>query len=196
MIDLMDGFSLQRDVVIITDMQMVFSVMSDEMRGPLEKHYQDNKEVFDMAKGSLSKHHARPGGLVDHTCQFVTYFADEYRRGKALGIEYDFTISDGGVIAYLHDGEKMLKYSTPEMRKVFEEKYKSTQSLVIQGIIQGYNVPLKDMHYNALKYVHGEGADHNPHARVMNKLAGMCNRADSASALDGHDRNARFEVVD
>jgi len=128
-----------------------------------------NIDLIYKSKGSNKKHQAWEGGYVDHIEQCLTIGKILFDR---LPLSRDFTFWDVFVVIYLHDVEKIWKYTTGEI--VDKEKILSTFSLTAEQ-------------RNAIKYIHGEGEDYSEE-RVMNELAAFCHCCDILSSRMYYNR--------
>jgi len=131
-----------------------------------------------QAPGSKSKHQAWRGGYVDHLEETMSFAVDIYylmERERKMS----FSLSDAILVLFLHDIEKIFKYTRHftyrfDNRKD-EEAYKAE-------LISLFGFELTDDHKNALKYVHGEGEDYSSTERVQGPLAAFVHICDVASA--------------
>ncbi len=120
-----------------------------------------NFELINKAKGSESKHQAWEGGYRDHV-ELCIEIADRMYRI----LKQTFNFWDIFVVLYLHDIEKIWKYTTGEI--VDKEK-----------ILEKFS--LTDEQRIAIKYIHGEGNDYCKE-RKMNELGALCHAADVLSS--------------
>lgn len=93
----------------------------------------------------------------------------------------DFTLSDALLVLFLHDLEKPWKLSQSETAMDEFLKHKEDKAF-LEAKTAEYGFELTENHWNALKYVHGEGKDFNPHTRVQKPLAAFVHLCDTASA--------------
>ena len=138
---------------------------------------EDNKERFETAPGSLTKHHAWPGGYIHHLEEAINLGCEFYNTMNSIRI-LDFTISDVVLVLFLHDLEKPFRYVDPKKEFNSDEEKKT----FIKDIIEKYNITLTENHQNALEYVHGEGDAYSRTERVQKPLAAFVHVCDVASA--------------
>jgi len=141
------------------------------------KLYNDNKEMFDTAKGSSHNHQAWVGGYIGHIKEIMNIALQVYNRLEDVR-SFPFEISDALLVLFLHDLEKPWKYSG----KANEVLEAGGDELFRKAKIEEYGFILTDEHWNALKYVHGEGNDHRKDMRVSNPLAAFVHCCDTMSA--------------
>ena len=139
--------------------------------------YNDHKERFDAAPGSLTKHQAWTGGYIHHLEETMDIGAGLYKMMDNFR-QLDFTLSDVMLILFLHDLEKPFRYVEPKQEFHFEEEKKK----FIDSMVHKYGIVLTDNHKNALTYIHGEGNEHNPTERIQKPLAAFVHICDVASA--------------
>ena len=152
-------------------------LIDEPNRSKCEKMLSDHSERFSIAPGSLTKHQAWPGGYLDHLAETMNLAVILY---KSMNSEraLPFSISDTILVLFLHDLEKPFKYVEPKK----EFLGANAEHDFVNSIVQEYNIELSDDHRNALKYIHGEGADYHPTKRIAGPLAIFCHMCDFASA--------------
>jgi hypothetical protein len=158
-----------KDLLLLIDKPNRFSCLS------LLEGYHD---IIETAPGSLTKHQAWIGGYKDHleeTMNFAIWLYNLMNERREL----PFTISDCLLVLFFHDIEKPFKYHPKKMMflETEAEKWEFLQKMVRQ-----YDLILTDDHWNALKYIHGEGHDYNATERIQRELAAFCHICDTASA--------------
>ena len=139
--------------------------------------WRDNKERFEAAPGSLSKHQTWSGGYIDHVEETMDFAADLFRSMSArrpLG----FSLADVVLVLFLHDLEKPFRYVDPKAEFASDDEKK----VFIDGIVEKYGIVLSDDHKNALRYIHGEGTDYSRTERLQGPLAAFAHICDVASA--------------
>ena len=133
--------------------------------------------IIRVSPGSKVKHQAWPGGYVDHLEETMWIAENNYRwMNKARPLP--FTLGDVIFILFWHDVEKPFKY-------VLENKDLNSDEAkwnFLLAQLKEYEISLSENHMNALKYIHGEGDEHNPTTRIQGKLAAFCHGCDNASA--------------
>jgi hypothetical protein len=142
--------------------------------------YADNQAMFDAAAGSKTKHQAWEGGYLDHVRDIMNIAVRLYAELSNLR-PLAFSLSDSLLILFLHDLEKPWKYAGNEEQKKEVASFADYQDF-IKSKINAYGFMLSDEHWNALKYVHGEGDDYDPQVRVQTPLAAFVHVCDTISA--------------
>ena len=149
----------------------------------------DNLEIFNISKGSKTKHQAWEGGYLDHITETMNLAIIFYNSLNELR-KLPFNLSDSLLILFLHDIEKPWKQSK-DFKSKFEDKngIKDEKAITLfkEELLKKYNIKLNEMQLNALKYVEGEGNDYDPFKRVSNELAAFCHICDVWSARGWHD---------
>lgn len=140
----------------------------------------DNEELFRKAPGSAANHQAWEGGYVDHLEDFTITGEDLYEMLSRRS-PLPFTLSDVMLTGFLHDLEKPWKYVAG-----MKFRDEAAKEAFRAGLIREYGILLTPAHENALKYVHGEGADYSPHRRTQNELAAFIHCCDTISARIRH----------
>ena len=132
---------------------------------------------INQSPGSLQKHQNWKGGYVHHL-EETMMIANELYLTLSKIRQLDFSISDVILVLFLHDLEKPFKYVEP-IRGFGndDEKYK-----FIIEMSQDHNIKLSDIHLNAIRYIHGEGKDHNSDTRIQLPLAAFAHMCDVTSA--------------
>ncbi len=180
---------------IITDFDRMIALLDEDMQGPVYDFFVNYYKGFTEARGSRVKHHARVGGLRHHLLQMATLYSILYSIFSLLVAHRDYTISDGIVVIFLHDIEKLLKYTDQNDLDFYKGQYQSDPRIMLQGVVREFQIPLLPKHWDALKYIHGEGADYDPNRRVMSAFGALCHCADILSARIGHDLDERFRKI-
>ncbi len=139
--------------------------------------FNDNKERFEIAPGSLTKHQAWPGGYINHLEEAMNIGLGMFEMMNTFR-KLDFTLSDALLILFLHDLEKPFRYIEPKQEMNTEKEKKN----FVQTIIDQYSIVLSDNHKNALQYIHGEGDDYSRTENVQKPLAAFVHLCDATSA--------------
>lgn|SRR5574343_249258 len=134
------------------------------------------KDFFLVAPGSKVKHQAWEGGYIHHLEQVMALAEFKYQAYSKLK-KLDFSLSDAILVVFLHDLEKPFKYVKGE---VFENDNAKYDFILKQAFI--FKIKLDEKHLNALKYIHGEGNDYDPHKNIQWPLAAFCHSCDNDSA--------------
>ncbi len=142
--------------------------------------HRDNKDLFQLAKGSMKNHQDWVGGYLDHlteTMNIATQFYSKLGNFRAL----PFTLSDAILVLDLHDLEKPWKYD--EQSKIKEEfKEREYIKQFVDQKIAHYGFQLHDEHRNALLYIEGELGMWSPDGRKQGPLAAFVHCCDTLSA--------------
>lgn len=139
--------------------------------------FNDHEDRFLQSPGSKVKHQAWPGGYIGHLEETMSIAKDLYEilsRDDVL----PFSIADAILVLYLHDLEKPFKYIQPKTSFLNDAAKES----FIGDMIARYGITLTADHQNALKYIHGEGYDHNSNDRIQGPLAAFVHCCDTISA--------------
>lgn len=146
---------------------------------------QDNRALFERARGSTHNHQTWDGGYIDHVTDGMNYTRHLYAMTASLGRPLPFTLSDALLIFFLHDLEKPWRILVQESggainrpgldtKKAFKD-FRETK-------LAEYGLALTPAQLNGLTYVEGEGPDYKSTERVMNELAAFCHMVDVWSA--------------
>jgi hypothetical protein len=139
--------------------------------------FNDHKERFEKAPGSLTKHQAWQGGYIDHLEETMN-FGQALFNMMSSSRKLDFSISDALLVLFLHDLEKPFRYVEPKKEFHSHEE----KELFIEDIIKKYKIVLTENHRNALQYIHGEGDEYSRTERVQKPLAAFVHICDVSSA--------------
>jgi len=145
--------------------------------------YNDYAPQFITAPGSLAKHQAWEGGYLHHVEETMNIAVDLYTLYKK-NRGYKFSLSDALVVLFLHDIEKLFKYTGLRNDLDSEEQ----KWLFLEEITKKYHFKLMPNHWNGLCYIHGEGDDYHRTERIQSELAGFCHICDVFSARVFHDQ--------
>ncbi|MEI6352409.1 MAG: hypothetical protein WCO35_00515 [Candidatus Nomurabacteria bacterium] len=142
-----------------------------------KKIFEDHKDRFLVAPGSLAKHQNWKGGYIDHLEEIMSmaynFYGFMFKERKP-----DFTLSDSLLVLFLHDLEKPFKYVEPKTK--FTSDLEKEE--FINSVLKEYKIKLNNKQKIALKYIHGEGEDHNSKKRIQNPLGAFCHMCDNNSA--------------
>jgi hypothetical protein len=142
--------------------------------------YEDNKEKFEFAKGSQTKHQNWQGGYIQHLEEIMNIGLQMYGTFYDLRL-IPFSISDIMLVMFLHDLEKPWKYSPDPEDAKFVKSFPNVKAF-IEFQMNKYNISLTPEQYNGLKYIHGEGDDYDPKVRIQLPLAAFVHCCDTMSA--------------
>lgn len=143
----------------------------------------DNKDILATARGGKSKHQAWDGGYVDHITEVMNIAVALYEpldERRPL----PFSLSDSLLVLFLHDVDKLWRYTTENGRIVEKADMdnKKKRDAFTQKKVTEYGFQLTEEHQNALKYVEGEVSDYDPYNRIQRPLAAFCHLCDTTSA--------------
>lgn len=100
-----------------------------------------------------------------------------------------FNVSDVLFCAFLHDFDKVQRYTMDRGRLASKGAYNSDYIDTARSILKDkYGYALTPDEYNALKYAHGEGKDYHPTDRIMQPLAALIHCSDTISARIWFDK--------
>ena len=164
-----------RDLIIfIPEVWMIeeyLNALTDERRQAILDYHSKNLNLMKRAAGSSHNHQAWEGGYLDHISECFI-IADKMYHTLTQIRSLPFAFDSSLVVLYFHDIEKMYKYAIN--KEIDKDQYYNT--LKTQEII------FSEQEKNALKYIHGEGADYSKNKRIMNELAAFCHCVDTISA--------------
>src|SRR3989344_3130247 len=158
----------------------ILEMIDEPNRSCCKRLLNDNKELFNKAKGSKSKHQAWVGGYLDHVTEVCNIGIVIYNNLIKLR-HLDFSIKDFLLVAFLHDLEKPWKGIVN-----LEDSSGIKNNLAIKDFVKSkiieYGFNLNDTHINALKYAEGEGNDYDTFEMVQLPLAAFLHICDVFSA--------------
>ena len=158
---------------------IIFRIITDQI-GHLEKSH-----------GSSWKHQSWPGGYLDHVAETMNIGQlmwdafketgrldrltelreDEPHRAGVNGYDDRFTLSDVLLVLFLHDISKPYN------------QHGGSEDVFREAVVTLYQIPLKDRHRKALRYIHGEPDDeYKKGDKNMTPLGAFCHMCDIASA--------------
>lgn len=150
----------------------------------------DNRFLFENARGSTNNHQTWEGGYIDHITDCINYARHFYNLLSIIGRPLPFTLSDVTLILFLHDLEKPWRiqinsHGIAKNRKGLDTK--SAFKEFRENKLIEYGLHLNTMQQNALTYVEGELADYSSKERIMNELAAFCHMIDVWSARGAYN---------
>ena len=159
-------------------MRFDFELIEEIHRAQIIKMYRYFERECSEATGSGHNHQFWKGGYFDHIDDVLEYAQIMYTtllNGRT--ITQPFSLSDALLVLLLHDIEKPIKYSSQadKLMKLSDENMRA-------HLIQMFDLELTQAHWDALKYIHGEGLDHRKDVRVQNPLSAFCHCCDVISA--------------
>lgn len=191
----MNSLNLTLDYLPI---EALVELIDEPAARPVKRILQDNRALFERARGSTHNHQTWDGGYIDHVTDGMNYARHLYTMTAGLGRPLPFSVSDVLLIFFLHDLEKPWRILVQESglainrpgldtKKAFKE-FRETK-------LAEYGLVLTPAQLNGLTYVEGEGPDYKSTERVMNELAAFCHMVDvwsariafSYPAPSGHD---------
>lgn len=140
----------------------------------------DTEPYFSVAQWSLHKHQARKWWYKDHLTETMNIAIQLWTHMNTLR-QFDFSIQDCILILFLHDLEKIRKYSNNDSMIQEFKSHKSVKDFVNHKI-EEYWFELTTEQLNGLKYIHWEWDDYNPTTRVQSWLAAFLHICDTRSA--------------
>lgn len=150
----------------------------------------ENRQRFQVARGSTNNHQAWVGGYIDHIQEIMNIAHSLYDHLNGLR-PLPFSRSDILLVTFLHDLEKPWVYeqkNSGEWVRVESMNSKEAQQAFRKMKLQEYNIELTSEQEDAIKYIEGEHQDYTNRRRVMSPLAAFCHLADVASARLWFDR--------
>ncbi len=163
--------------MIYKNLDHFLNLIAEPNRSSCLQIFNDNKERFQIAPGSLTKHQAWPGGYVHHVEETMNIAYNMFEMMNTFR-PLNFTLSDAILILFLHDLEKPFRYVEPKQEMNTEKEKKD----FVQNFIDTYNIVLTENHKNALQYIHGEGEDYSRTENVQKPLAAFVHLCDTVSA--------------
>ncbi len=158
----------------------LIDMINEPNRKLCRKIYLDNKDIFELAKGSNVKHHYWEGGYIGHLTEVMNIAVRLYDNLNSCR-ELPFSLSDVLLILFLHDLEKPWKYGGDSERAEEIKSFSSSKAFVENKVVE-YGFELSVNHLSALEYVHGEGEDYHPSRLIQSPLGALVNACDNLSA--------------
>ncbi len=168
----------------------LIELISEPARSSCKHILQDNRSLFESARGSTHNHQAWAGGYIDHVTDGMNYARQLYILEVSLGRPIPFSLSDVLLIFFLHDLEKPWRILVDASGHASNKSGLDTKSafkMFREDKLREYGIVLTEAQMNALTYVEGEGVHYRSTERVMNELAGFCHMIDVWSARVRHD---------
>ncbi len=151
---------------------------------------QDNRVLFERARGSTHNHQAWDGGYIDHVTDGMNYIRHLYVFDKAFGRALPFSMSDALLVFFLHDLEKpwrILVHADGQVANHSGLETKAQFKHFREEKLKAYGLKLTPYQMNAFTYIEGELSDYTNERRVMNELAAFCHKVDVWSARGWYD---------
>lgn len=168
---------------------LMMDQISPDRVQPFLNIYDDYADLIDTIPGSAHNHQAWPGGFKDHMAEILRVNAITYAALNALR-PLPFTLSSAAIALFLHDIEKPFKYGPAtdprcipwQSRFTTSDQWEEAKWDIIAVLEPRYGFALTDEERNAIKYTHGEGADHRKDMCVSTPLAAHVHHCDNTSA--------------
>lgn len=150
----------------------------------------DNRALFEHARGSTHNHQTWEGGYIDHVTDGMNYARHLYALNGAFGRLIPFSMSDALLVFFIHDLEKPWRILVDA-----EGKASNRQGLTTKAEFQkfreeklaSYGLVLTPYQQNGFTYVEGEQSSYSNMRRIMNELASFCHMVDNWCARGWHD---------
>jgi hypothetical protein len=151
-----------------------------------QRLWNDFWPVIEKSPGSSFNHQNWAGGYIDHL-QETFVIADQlynlYNQRRPL----DFSLEDVQQVLFVHDLEKPFKYADRSLLInqqliAYHQLAKNSPDRLKEILAEQYCLPLTLEHWNAIKYIHGEGDDYSGQKRVSSPLAAFSHICDYSSA--------------
>jgi len=169
-------------------LEEAIELIDEPNRAACYRLLEENRELFEKARGSKSKHQAWEGGYLDHikeTMNIAIALYDPLNKRRPL----EFSLSDALLVLFLHDVEKPWKHVVLEDR--VEDSDVLRNKLRVRDFrdakIAEYGFELTAAHQNGLQYVEGEHQNYDPHVRMQGPLAAFAHACDNISARVWYD---------
>jgi hypothetical protein len=163
-------------------LQKLLSFVDSKESAVIRRVYDDYRETIEHLPGSSTKHQTWEGGYLSHieeTMNIVKVLYESLSSCRPVG----FSLSDALFCAFLHDFDKVQRYTVKNGKVVKSGPYSSDLVHKTIAIVRDrYMYTMTDEQVNALIYAHGEGADYHSTDRVMLPLATIVHCADIISA--------------
>lgn len=168
----------------------LIEMIDEPNRGRCLRLMGDNRELMMKSWGSKNKHQAWEGGYLEHVVETMNLARLYYDSLSSTGRRLPFSLSDSLLVLFLHDIEKPWKQFHNDQFRLQDARGVKDENVIMnfrKRIAGEYNFELTEEHWNAIKYVEGEGDDYHPFNRVANELAAFCHLCDYTSGRIWHD---------
>lgn len=165
-------------------MPELLNLIDEPNRSACQRLYEENKQLFMAAHGSVHNHQAWPGGYHDHVQEAMNIAVLLYQPLAGVRL-LPFSLSDALLCLYLHDVEKPWKYDIGTDGQLHHKpsmQTKADHQAFRDEVVQRYGIQLTPGQWNGIRYAEGEGEDYSPRQRVMGPLAAFVHMCDVASA--------------
>ena len=150
---------------------------------------EENRQLFQIVRGSTHNHQAWVGGYIDHIQEIMNIADSLYHHFNELRT-LPFSQSDVLLVTFLHDLEKpwaFEKDNSGEWVRVESMRTKEAQQNFRKMKLKEYGIELTSEQENGIKYIEGEHKDYTNKRRLMSPLAAFCHLADVTSARLWYD---------
>lgn len=170
--------------------EQLLDLIDEPNRTICRKILDDNRQLFEQARGSTYNHQTWEGGYIDHVTDGMNYARHLYAFVQAFGRPLPFSLSDALLVFFIHDLEKPWKILVNEQGQVTNRVGITTKvefKRFREEKLASYGLVLTPYQENGFTYVEGELSDYSSERRVMNELAAFCHMIDNWSARGWHD---------
>ncbi len=169
--------------------EQLVELIDEPHRSICRRILEENRQLFEVARGSTHNHQAWEGGYIDHVTECMNIALYLYPFLAGFGRPLPFSLSDTLVVLFHHDIEKPWRI-TIENGEVKNRPGLSTKEEFQQfreSKLRAYGIVLSEAQHNALTYVEGEFKAYSSLHRVSNELAAFCHMVDTWSARGWYD---------
>ncbi|MCA9354506.1 MAG: hypothetical protein KC877_03240 [Candidatus Kaiserbacteria bacterium] len=171
-------------------LEELIELIDEPGRSACKRDLDENRQLFEKARGSTHNHQTWDGGYIDHVTDGMNYARHLYAFDAAFGRPLPFTQSSALLVFYWHDREKpwrieVLPDGTVRNREGLTTKEEFRRFREEQ--LAKYGLTLTPAEHNGLTYVEGEHKDYSSERRVMNELAAFCHKVDNWCARGWYD---------
>ena len=170
--------------------EQLIELIAEPFRSACKRILNENRALFETARGSTHNHQTWSGGYIDHVTDGMNYAHHLYAFDTAFGRPLPFSLSDALLVFFLHDIEKPWRIVVDKEGKASNRKELATKDdfkEFRENKLKEYGITLTQYQMNGLTYVEGEFKDYSSKRRVMNELASFCHKVDNWSARGWHD---------
>jgi len=167
----------------------LLALVDEPNRSACQALLEDNRALFETARGSTHNHQAWAGGYIDHVTDGMNFGRHLYPVIAAFGRPLPFSLSDALLVFFLHDLEKPWRILVDAEGRASNRDGLSTKEefkAFREAKLAEYGIRLTPAQMNGLTYVEGEHKDYTSTRRVMNELASFCHLIDNWCARGWH----------
>ena len=168
----------------------ILELIEEKNRSVCKSVLEREREVFQTARGSKTKHQAWQGGYIDHITDTMNLAVLLYESLLSTERPMNFSLSDSLLVMFLHDLEKPFKQIKGGELGLVDSTGKKDDAAIKdfrEKLFNEYGFNLTEQQLNAIRYAEGENKDYHPTERVMNELAAFCHMCDIWSARGWYD---------